>query len=84
MKQQFEPAEMQEYLKQFDHRFNIIPVKHQTVQPNGWDCGVHSAIRVYNAVEHQEIDNKNFAQERYPASVGFHLFMMNTILKFMD
>jgi len=81
MKHKFEPAEMQEYLRQFDHRFNIIPVKHCTVQPNGWDCGVHSAIQVYNAVEHQEIDNKKFAQEPYPASVGFRLFMMNTILK---
>ena len=72
---------MKEDLKQFDHRFNIIPVKHRTVQPNGWDCGVYSAIWVYNAVEHQEIDSKKFAQEPYAAFVGFRLFMMNTILK---
>ena len=32
-------------------------------------------------MEHQQIDNKKFAQEPYPASVGFCLFMMNTILK---
>ena len=44
MKQKFVPAEMQEYLKQFDDLFNLIPIKNHTVQPNGWDCGVHSAI----------------------------------------
>ena len=52
---------MEEYLKQFDDQFNMIPIKHCTVQPNEWDCGVHSAIRVYNAVEHQEINNQKFA-----------------------
>ena len=58
MKKEFKPEEMEEFLKQFDNQFNIIPVRHCTAQPNEWDCCVHSVICIYNAVEHQQIDNK--------------------------
>jgi len=69
-----------DYLKRFDAQIELIAVKFRTKQPNSDDCGVHTAIRIYNAIQHQVIDSKDFENEPYSAEVGFRLFMMNTIV----
>ena len=60
----------------------VSPALHNTLQSNGYDCGVDGAKRFYSVWKYNKVFPPNECDKEIMEIVPFRLFMLQCILEF--
>ena len=62
----------------------VSPALHNTLQRNGYDCGVHGARRFYSLWKYNKVFPPNDCDKEIMKIIPFRLFMLQCILEISD